>query len=424
MVNKFGDHGEKYFQLVKKTMHTQGKFRDYINKINESIRLGFTPYRGIDAITAPVFASVDSVYALGGQCCDHSGSGGPMFQHRIKATNHIGQVCAMEDVTNDVLSIDDHLITFSITGDEEDADSIAFKGDVGPRGVRGKTGLRGDRGVVGPMGKQGIPGPQGEVGKQGVRGSIGERGIQGKRGPPGPPGPAGPRGPKSSCFDIIQWMPHFILNVFRKHEAATFLKITDKEKDLKIINGKIVSWNSRSDSKNDAVAEVASTQYGVAKRGMQWTLVFNKNLYIIKNVSLTSSLVSVTFCLSSISEVEQFIFGDDYRGVSTTGKHIYIYGVNNSSNRVEIQYKQPPHVFVTVMVQWLPHKYKMGMYKIENLPKVQFPCNQPKTATNSIELGGRTKPLMGSIAVFEVYTRWGKLLPDELIDLISEDERI
>ena len=48
MVNVFGgiiESGPGYLQVVKKVVVTVGKFKDYIDEIQQSLVLGFTPYR-------------------------------------------------------------------------------------------------------------------------------------------------------------------------------------------------------------------------------------------------------------------------------------------------------------------------------------------------------------------------------------------
>ena len=85
MVNKFGDHGGRYFHPIKKVLHTQGTFRDYIDNIIETYRIGLTPYRETGTITVPVFAYVNSVYI-------HGGYG---VQHPIPSSLPIHLVCGM-----------------------------------------------------------------------------------------------------------------------------------------------------------------------------------------------------------------------------------------------------------------------------------------------------------------------------------------
>ena len=48
MVNVFGDStasGPENLQVVKKVVVTEGKFKDYIDEIQQSYELGFTHYR-------------------------------------------------------------------------------------------------------------------------------------------------------------------------------------------------------------------------------------------------------------------------------------------------------------------------------------------------------------------------------------------
>ena len=231
-------------------------------------------------------------------------------------------------------------------------------------------------------------------------------------------------------------MPKFTLNQFRKSEETCFLKITDLKKDLKIAEGgKITTWVSRSENKKNAEAVAASGSYRAISKTRppkQWGLNFNNSLYVIKGISLSSGLACVTFKLGffglaeelSSEESEQFIFGDEYRGVSSTGKHIYIYGVNNSSNKIAIKYTTPVDTWNTVLVQWLPDVGEQGMYKINDSNSATFSCNQQKYL-EKIELGGRgNSSLKGSIAIFEVYSHWKEIVPDVMINLIMRDHDI
>ena len=137
--------------------------------------------------------------------------------------------------------------------------------------------------------------------------------------------------------------------------------------------------------------------------------------------NLSSALACVTFKLSG--KLEQSIFGDNHRGVAATGEVIYIYGVDNESNRISIPYHTPSHTWNTVLVEWLPDKGQQGRYIINNLERKHFKCNQQSVSSN-IDLGGRDKPMKGSIATFEVYFHWNEMVPNDIINLIMEDQQI
>ena len=71
MVNVFGDsisRGSGNLQEVKKVVVTVGKFKDYIDEIQRSYELGFTPYRlhkNVDAVfVTPIRVYDERVYVL------------------------------------------------------------------------------------------------------------------------------------------------------------------------------------------------------------------------------------------------------------------------------------------------------------------------------------------------------------------------
>ena len=99
-------------------------------------------------------------------------------------------------------------------------------------------------------------------------------------GKPGPRGPAGKDG-----FDIVKWIPKFILNQFQKTERCCFV-ITDPSKDLEKSGDNYVKWISRSDKKKNAVAVKPSTVIKMIKKG-HWELNFNNSLYVVELVGIS-----------------------------------------------------------------------------------------------------------------------------------------
>ena len=148
-------------------------------------------------------------------------------------------------------------------------------------------------------------------------------------------------------------MPTFILNEFRQREESCCFMIRDLGRDLKKDErGNYVTWISRNDKKNNAEAvRGASKSCRVIRSGKLWGLDFYNSSYVIQNASLRSGFACITFQLDHDSgESEQVLFMDNNRGVSTNGKRITIYGVDNESNRYSLKYSTPVNTWNTMYV--------------------------------------------------------------------------
>ena len=177
----------------------------------------------------------------------------------------------------------------------------------------------------------------------------------GKRGPPGPQGEPGPPGKKGrdgtgGIQSIVRWLPHIALEQFRKNETSCLL-LTHPSTDLKAENGKYVKWNSRSDSKLDAIGVYPSTKI-VDIPDHRHALQFQNNLYKVSDVTLSPTdenayvCICITFQSGNRSEKEQFLisnYGPDqdestnFRGISLHDNDIRIWGVDNKLNFITIQ---------------------------------------------------------------------------------------
>ena len=108
----------------------------------------------------------------------------------------------LTDVENELLDKQDELTPGSGISIEDGVISCTITGSTGPQGERGPQGEKGEQGPQGFMGPQGFEGPQGargETGPQGPKGEPGEggggsQGPQGERGEQGPQGAQGPQG--------------------------------------------------------------------------------------------------------------------------------------------------------------------------------------------------------------------------------------
>ena len=132
---------------MKKVDTTVGTFGDYIDEIQQSYELGFTPYRlhtnEVGTYVTPIRVYDGRVYVL-------------------------DDVAALQ-VTNRRIATDDKskLIYFV---ESDDGSGVALQGD------RGSSGVRGLKGVwrQGPSGRQGPAEKRGAVGSGGPPGRIGK----------------------------------------------------------------------------------------------------------------------------------------------------------------------------------------------------------------------------------------------------------
>ena len=195
MVNVFGESvgsgGSVALQMVKKVVVTKGKYKDYVNEIQQSYELGFTSYR-LHTSGYGTYVTLIRVY-----------------NGRIYV---LDEVATME-VTNQKIATDDNSKLKYFVGA-----GVALQGDRGPSGVRG---LKGDSGGQGPSGRQGPAGKRGAVGSGGPpgkivkigpsgpvggKGSVGDCGEKGEKGDVGGAGLQGPVGPKGSTGALSSTM--------------------------------------------------------------------------------------------------------------------------------------------------------------------------------------------------------------------------
>ena len=167
------------YVAVKRIKHTTGVYKDYIDAIDESYQLGWTPYRivkrdwGFD--NNPVHAYFKThVYVL-----DNTGG------YNISSTQ---------------LTQGGPLITYA-PGAPIGGGSAIITGARGPPGPVGQKGSIGPPGALGPAGQTGARGPPGQKGTTGGVGPKGDIGPSGATGTTGPVGPVGPKGGKGQKGD-------------------------------------------------------------------------------------------------------------------------------------------------------------------------------------------------------------------------------
>ena len=249
---------------------------------------------------------------------------------------------------------------------------------------------------------------------------FGDCDTSGNRGPRGPAGKDG--------FDILKWMPKFILSQFQKTEECCFV-INDPEKDLE---KSFEKWISRSDTKKNAEGVKASKSIKLIKKG-HWGLNFNNSLYLVDDVELSLHCVFACVTFQLDGENEQFIFsnflgdqGEKVRGVSATRNSIIIWGVDNDLGYISIPFNIDKDAWTTVLVEWLPKKGQ-GTYIFNSKENGTFTCNKvPIMSSDVVYLGGRIdskKSLIGSISAFEIYISKEKT-PASIKDLIIKGQMI
>ena len=184
IVNVFGNSiasgPEGNLQVAKKVVTTVGRIGDYIDEIQQSYELGFTPY-SLHKNAHGTFVTPIRVYD--------------------------GRVYVLDDettmqVTTRQIATDGSKLIYFVKGDDDGGVGFALHGDRGPSEAKGLKGDSGDRGVAGRRGPTGkrdaaVPGgPPGKIGKVrpvGARGGAGASGDQRDKGDTGGVGQQGPR---------------------------------------------------------------------------------------------------------------------------------------------------------------------------------------------------------------------------------------
>ena len=161
MVNVFGGSIASWLgnlQVVKEVVVIVGKFMDYIDEIQHSYVLGFTPYR--------LHKNADGTFVTPIRVYD-----GKVYILDDVATMEVGD----RDLSTD--RINNKLVYF-VKGDGSSGVALqgGLKGDSGDKGPVGSRGPTGTRGVEGP---EGPPGKIGKMGPAGSRSGIGARSEKG-----------------------------------------------------------------------------------------------------------------------------------------------------------------------------------------------------------------------------------------------------
>ena len=169
MVNVFDNSiasGPGNLQVVNKVSVREGKFKDYIDEIQQSYEVGYTPYR--------LHKNADSTFVTPTRVYD-----GKVYVLDNIATMEVGD----RDLITD--EINSKLVYFE---KRDGSSGVSLQGDRGPSGARGLKENSDDMGPVGsrgPTGKRGVErleGPPERIGNMGPIGSSGGIGARGEKG--------------------------------------------------------------------------------------------------------------------------------------------------------------------------------------------------------------------------------------------------
>ena len=312
-------------------------------------------------------------------------------------------------------------------------------------GDRGKEGSRGERGPIGPVGRIGPVGPKGDVGEKGVRGPRGQLGATGPVGSRGPRGGKGADG-RGGIDDICRWLPtSFVLEQFRRTEAACFL-ITDVDKDVVDDPTRgIILWKSRSSSKRNAVA-VRPCKHVRHISDHRAALLFDNSLYNVDKLVISPPTEHSYVCICVTFQVngsnDQWLVLDwlnetsnDFRGISASSKEIRVWGAaNGDKTYMPIEHETKRNQWTTILVEWSNIDGNLGRF-IVNDKEIQgvFTCKSPGWFAPAIlSIGARfdgQNPLSGAISALEIYSAEAspqseKGLPDALKNLIIHNQII
>ena len=392
MVNKFGDCIPQEIanlppiHIIKKVTYTKGTFLDYYNEIIASYRLGCTPYRIKTTQSAlPVYTFNNRVFSNGSICIEEK-----TFQHISTAYNHMGQLCATEEITHSIITETNSLVIF------EEGSVITDIGEI--VAIQGKEGL---------------------IGQRGPNGSKGERGPKGN--------------PGSSGFSFIaRWFPSQTIEWFRENEDCCYYFkqrndfIWSSEKPSKILGFKTHSKNGENainlkPTKETKIVKLSSRR--------AYCVEFNNSLFRVKNVEIANgkpsyTVVILTFKLDIYPTEEQFIVttakGD--RSISVKEKNIKISGFT-----YDMEFLYNFRKWNTLYVQWTNMDDMKGwVYFGDN--HVELTTTTPSKQRFGIYIGAKKskrQSFVGCLAALEIYEAIAppeKVFPAEFRKMLIKDQ--
>ena len=204
-------------KVLKKVTITKGKYSDYIKEIQESYKLGVTPYRlhtsNYGTWVTPIRVYDNSVFVL-----DNEGS--------MSITGRTIQ----NDPPHSVL-------VYWVKGDIDDDDATV---------------------IIGPQGPPGPSGSRGPQGKRGADGSAGLQGSEGKRGAVGPAGPRGPRGPKGGGGIADPASKSFVIDMGEHATNHDCVFIASLQKDVAVVGHGLVLDDWKTTKSDERVVQTRS----------------------------------------------------------------------------------------------------------------------------------------------------------------------
>ena len=393
MVNKFGDCVPREIsnlppiRLLKKVRYIKGKFSDYQQKIIASYRIGCTPYRITATQSAlPVYTYSNKVFSNGSICIDKN-----TFQHITTVFNHVGQLCATEDITHIDVTNTDSLVIFEKVDVSDDGGEIV--------GIQGAEGLTGKRG------------PIGEKGERGAKGEPGDSGVT----------------------SMARWFPSQTIDWLRENESCCYYFkerddfIWDKEKPPKIIG-----FKSHSKSGNDAInlKPMKASKRTKLPSGRGYCLEFSDSLFKVENVELANgyssySVLILTFKLDQLPTGEQYLIttetGD--RAVSVKGRDLQISGFT-----YDMKFLYNFRQWNTLFVQWTNMGDMIGWVYFGGKGVALTTTSIPRREAG-IFIGAKkdkSHPFVGCLAALEVYEAVlppDSVFPKEFRELLIKSQK-
>lgn len=386
MVNKFGDcivEGESY-RTIQKVIVTSGKYLDYVTQIQESYRLGFTPFR--------LHTNTKGTWVTPIRC----------YNEGVYVSDSVGAV----DVSSRTLETDSSKLVYYVEGG------------------RGVTAIRGPPGVQGPVG---LSGPVGPTGPQGVHGPRGEKGDSGA---------------KAQKKDIIYTMGQFLPEqMASEYRGKALVRYTiDSKKDVMIVAGNRVTkiYDKRGNGK-DAIqkdkslaANLSTTKFKSGKQYLSFyrdcytvPIDFDENpftfMLIVYNIKdgggklnfLVSNYVKEDVLFRGISFLDDKKTIHIHSGMNVTTSSYYSHSNWSKSNPCE------RNKWVVLGVEWCnaPQSCSRSSIWVNAQRATYFISLISKGNREEMTLGGRIKSdindmFSGSIAAMEVYTSQHDPIPD------------
>ena len=220
-----------------------------------------------------------------------------------------------------------------------------------------------------------------------------------KRGPPGPPGPQGDEGPPGkkgdSATDIAYWFPKLTVSWWRKGETCSFY-FDDADKDGVIFDetkGKITHLRNKSADRLHAKAlRIVRKREKESTNG--YSLLFDKSLYFIENVTLACFLPSfsclfISFKVSEFPKTRQYLVTSPKLEHALTIERNKIQVWNHTCLKpTELEYRS--NFWTIVFVQWVTGRNsRTGYFSVDSPSQhTTFETKNSNKEITGIYIGG------------------------------------